>query len=132
MKKKLLLLTLIIPWLALSCNRDKASTEDIAVRQAKLYYEHLAAGRFDEFMKGVAEFDSLPGDYQEQLTTNIRQFAARQAAEHRGIASVKAVRATVDTLTRQAQAFLVVCYADSVNEEIVVPMVDCDGEWKMR
>jgi len=30
------------------------------------------------------------------------------------------------------QVYLILHYRDSVTEEIVVPMVDDDGEWKMK
>ena len=58
--------------------------------------------------------------------------SAQQKKAHKGICSVTAGRAVADTVDHIIQVFLMINYADSVQEEIVVPMVERGGEWKMK
>ena len=115
---------------------------------AKGYYEHLVAGEYDEFLEGCHGVDSgFPASYREELSVALKQFVAQQQAQHRGINAVRAVRAKVgderhgDAASHsssqleegtRADVFLVLCFGDSTNEEIVVPMVLHDNRWKMK
>jgi hypothetical protein len=49
-----------------------------------------------------------------------------------GVTSFTASRATMDSTLQLMQVFLLVNYADSMQEEIVVPMVERNGKWKMK
>lgn len=115
----------------LSCS-DGPTAEEQALLAAKGYYEHLAAGEYDRFLEGKADVDSLPADYRQQLLAACKQLVARQRDEHGGISEVKAGTAAVDTLLDITQAFLIITYADSTAEEIVVPMVERSGSWRMK
>ena len=57
---------------------------------------------------------------------------AQQDKEHHGILSVRAVNAKADTSLHVVNVFLMLCFGDSTNEEIVVPMVDVNGSWWMK
>jgi hypothetical protein len=70
--------------------------------------------------------------YRSQMLDNLRQFMARQAQEHRGVLEVRVSNATTDTVQQLTNVFLVLCFADSTNEEIVVPMVERHGAWRMK
>ncbi|MBP5387115.1 MAG: hypothetical protein J6Y97_06990, partial [Prevotella sp.] len=76
--------------------------------------------------------DSLPGSYKEQLRDNIKMFMARQRQLHKGISTFNIVNAEIDADSHTANAFLVVNYADSTSEQIVVPLVERGGVWRMR
>ena len=39
---------------------------------------------------------------------------------------------TIGTAQKVTNVFLVLCFGDSVNEEIVVPMVERQGRWRMK
>ena len=112
---------------------------------AKDYYEHLVAGDYDQFLEGCYGIDSdFPASYREELTIALKQFMAQQRSQHRGINAVRAVRAKVSGDVEKnseplqpeeitaADVFLVLCFGDSTNEEIVVPMVLHDNRWKMK
>ena len=128
---------------------------------AKGYYEHLVAGEYDQFLEGCYGIDSaFPSSYREELTVALKQFMAQQRSQHRGINAVRAVRAKVsgeaggerarhakenngageekssDPLQPEevtaADVFLVLCFGDSTNEEIVVPMILHNNRWQMK
>ena len=76
----------------------------------------------------------LPEDaaYRSQLLDNYRQFMEAQQKDHNGIREVRIVRAKTDTLQHYTNVFLTLCFGDSTNEEIVVPMVENEGRWRMK
>ena len=84
------------------------------------------------FVNGRVGSDSLPQSYREQLTTACKQFMAQQRVAHGGIASFQVSNVRVDSTQNLVQVFLVLQYGDATQEEIVVPMVMYDGEWKMK
>lgn len=108
------------------------SPEEMASLAAKGYYTHLMNGEYEAFLEGKAGAGSLPEGYREQLLTSYRQFMAQQNREHHGILDIRVSNATTDTALNYTNVFLVLCFGDSVNEEIVVPMVERDGRWRMK
>lgn len=110
----------------------KASPEELASLAAEGYYRHLTAGEYEQFLQGKAGADSLPEDYREQLLTGYKQFMAGQQKTHQGIRSVQTTNARMDSTLQLMQVFLLLEYGDSTQEEIVVPMVEHDGRWRMK
>ena len=105
---------------------------DVAAQAAKQYYEYLLQGKYELFVDGMNQPDTIPGSFREQLITNAKMFVGQQKEEHRGIREIRIVNAKADTAKRVANVFLVFTYGDSTNEEIVVPMVMRKGIWYMR
>ena len=130
MMRKLLLTALVGLMGLIGCSSP--TPEELASQAAKGYYEHLVAGEYDEYLQGVAGYDSMPGDYREQLLMATKMTMARQKREHQGINEVQVSSAKADSAARYTNVFLVLCYADSVREEICVPMVDVGGRWQMK
>ena len=108
------------------------SPEERAALAAKGYYTHLVKGEYEQFLEGKAGGDSLPDAYREQLLTGYKQFMAQQQTAHRGIREVQVSTARKDTLADYVSVMLILCYGDSTNEEIVVPMVEHNGCWRMK
>ena len=109
------------------------SKEEMASLAAKGYYEHLIKGETEQFLAGRVGADSLPESYRSQLLDAYRQFVAQQEQNHLGIQEVRVVRAQTDSLADYTNVFLTLCFGDSTNEEIVVPMVEQgEGSWRMR
>ena len=106
--------------------------EEQAALAAEGFYLHLAKGEYEEFLEGRAGADSLPEDYREQLLTGYRQFMAQQERAHRGIRDVRVSSARSDSLTGYTNVMLILCFGDSIDEEIVVPMVEHNGSWRMK
>ena len=116
-----------------------ATKEELASLAAKGYYDHLIHGEYEQFYEGLdhrtlSDGTTLSTDsaYRSQMLDNLRQFMARQAQEHRGVLEVRVSNATTDTVQQLTNVFLVLCFADSTNEEIVVPMVERHGAWRMK
>ena len=116
-----------------------ATKEELASLAAKGYYEHLIHGEYEQFYEGMDQRTLSDGTalsdeaaYRSQMLDNLRQFMARQAQEHRGVLEVRVSNATTDTVQQLTNVFLVLCFADSTNEEIVVPMVERPGAWRMK
>lgn len=109
-----------------------ASPEEMASLAAKGYYDHLLRGEYDNFLEGKDGMDSIPDDYREELLTAYKQFMALQEKEHHGIREVRIANAKTDTIQKYTNVFLVLCFGDSTNEEVVVPMTERDGRWRMK
>jgi len=56
----------------------------------------------------------------------------QQENSHRGVREVRVVNAKTDSIQKYTNVFMVLCFGDSTNEEIVVPMVEQDGRWFMK
>ena len=52
--------------------------------------------------------------------------------EHNGVNNIRILRSSTDSVRNVTSVFLMLCFGDSVNEEIVVPMVEKDGKWLMK
>ena len=130
MKLRLFIL-LAMALVVTSCGRE-ASTEEVVGATARLYYESLLEGRYDDFVAGLDGWKEMPPAYREQLRDNAKMFVHKQEKARGGIKSIEMSKSEVDTENHQAQVFLRFCYADSTDEQVVVPMVERDGVWLMR
>lgn len=113
---------------------SKATPEEQAAKAAKAYYDRLVEGSPIDFLEGKADIDDLPVDFCEQLVTAHQKYIADVKRKHGGIREVR-ISPNVgrrDSILQLTYAFLMLCFGDSTQEEIVVPMVEVDGEWKMR
>ena len=129
----------VIVLLAVLAACGSATKEELASLAAKGYYDHLIHGEYEQFYEGMDQRTlpdgttlSTDSAYRSQMLDNLRQFMARQAQEHRGVLEVRVSNATTDTVQQLTNVFLVLCFADSTNEEIVVPMVERHGAWRMK
>ena len=111
---------------------SKKTAEEQAMAAAQECYTQLLEGHYEDFLDGRAGMDSIPDSFREQLLVAYKQFAHQQGSAHEGWVNVEATRARMDSTLRLMQVYLLVSYADSTQEEIVVPMVERDGEWKMK
>ena len=129
----------VIVLLAVLAACGSATKEELASLAAKGYYDHLIHGEYEQFYEGMDQRTLPDGTalsdeaaYRSQMLDNLRQFMARQEQEHRGVLEVRVSNATTDTVQQLTNVFLVLCFADSTNEEIVVPMVERHGAWRMK
>lgn len=96
------------------------------------YYHSLIDSDYVTFANGMVEKDSLPEDYYKQYIKLSKQFAENQQKKHG-----KLISATVSVIQLNEQqdsgyACLVLSFEDSVNEEVLVPMVKQDNKWFMQ
>ena len=117
--------------LGMSCGNPTA--EEMASLAAKRYNEHLIHGEYEQFLQGKAGLNRhSEEEYWNQLRDNCHQFVHQQERAHGGIHEVRVVNVKTDTLQKYTNVFMMLCFGDSTNEEIVVPMVERDGRWYMR
>ena len=111
-----------------------STPEEQAARAARDYYQCLIDDRPEEFLQGKANADSLPDSYRAQLLKAINQYRAEMLDKHNGLNEVQVSDnvARRDTSLNLTYAFLLLCYGDSTEEEITVPMVERDGQWLMK
>lgn len=95
-------------------------------------YNLLLQGDYEGFAlchEGMAE---APRSYREQMVDVYKMYIDSEQRAHRGIEKVKATRAEKDTTLNLMQVFMLISYADSTTEEIVVPVVQQQDGWKLR
>ena len=115
-----------------SCKEEKPDPGYFAGIAAKGYYDLLLEGKYQDYVDGFNQPNRLPKGYQDQLLLNAQMFVEQQNEEHKGMKSISVLNAKADTAQHVADVFLQVAYGDSTKEQIVVPMVEVKGEWKMR
>lgn len=111
---------------------SEISREQQAMDAADEYYEALLKGDYEAFLEGRIHMDSIPESFREQLLVGYKQFMRQQEEAHQGVEDFVPSRAQEDSLLQVMQVFMVVNYGDSTQEEIVVPMVEQNGKWKMK
>lgn len=127
------MLPFIFVFLSLMCACSGAMTpEEYASWWAKNYYEALLRGDYKAFLAGKDGADSIPDTYREQLLVGYKQFMIQQEKSHHGINDIRIVTAKRDTTFNYMNVFLMLCFGDSTNEQVSVPMVERNGIWKMK
>lgn len=125
------LLFIVLVFLAL-CACSSPTPEEMASLAAKGYYEHLLKGEYDKFLEGKAGSDSLPEAYRRQLLAGYKQFLSQQNSLHNGINEIRVINARRDTILNYTNVFLMLCFGDSINEQVSVPMIEHNGRWRMK
>ena len=116
--------------MAMGCSNN--DNRDLAAEAAKSYYDSLMSGGYAYYVDGFLTADSIPSAYREQLIVNAKQYVHQAKAAHHGINDIRIVGSKVDSLTKTTNVFLMLCFGDSVNEEVVVPMIESNGVWLMK
>ena len=114
-----------------SCS-EAPSAEEQASAAAEHYYRALYDNRTNDFLQGCAGADSMPDAYRKELLACYERHLTKVDGQHQGVSSIRTTRVQMDETLQVMQVFLLLCYGDSTQEEIVVPMVEQYGEWKMK
>ena len=107
------------------------SPEQQAAESAKAYYDFLVEGDAVRFLENKAGVDTLSADYGDQLLAAVRQYQEDIQKKHGGLREVR-IADDQSTFSILQQSTLILCYTDSTQEAIAVPMVERDGEWLMK
>lgn len=132
MKKFLFFMILSIGLVFASCKKETPDPGYFAGIAAKGYYDLLLEGKYNDFVAGYNQPNRIPKGYHEQLLLNAQMFMEQQQEEHKGLAGILVLHAKADTARHVADVFLQMVYVDSTKEQVVVPMVQVHGDWKMR
>ena len=133
-KRSGLCILFLIFYLLFSAACSSTTPEQQAAHAAQKYYKCLAEGYVEGFLEGKAGVGDLPSAYCEQLLQAYKMYIADMQRKHKGLREVR-ISPNVgrcDSTLHLTHAFLLLCYADSTQEEITVPMVESDGEWRMK
>ena len=131
--QRLVILGCLVFFMILTGACSSPTREELASLAAKGYYDHLIHGEYEQFLEGKDLLEtSDDAGYRSQLLDNYRLFMEVQQSAHGGIRDVRIVRAKTDSLQTYTNVFLTLCFGDSTNEEIVVPMIEKEGRWRMR
>ena len=119
-----------------------AKTPEEAASQAALsYYNRILQGYPDGLLAAKAGSDSLPGDYRHQLKLSYQQYIKDLQRLHGGLQAVAlsdnparrdSFKLDGDKYQHVIYTFLLLSFRDSTKEEITVPMVEENGEWRMK
>ena len=137
------LLAFSIGLLSLCCwvSCSSQTPEEQAAQAALSYYQRLMEGYPDGLQAAKADNDSLPADYRDQRQKIFQQYAHDIEQKHGGLQAVclsqnaarrDSFRAGEDQWQQVVYAFLLLQFRDSTQEEIVVPMVQREGEWVLK
>ena len=85
------------------CGRSNRGEQ--AARTAKLYYDALLEGKYEEFVDGTYHRDSIRQQYRRELIDNARMFVGQQQEEHRGIREVRVSDFKIDSISSDCSVF---------------------------
>ena len=107
--------------------------KDLAAEAARTFYDSLLSGGYEHFVDGFDRRDSIPLSYRSQLVTNAKQYVYGLKEKHGAVEAVRIVRSKRDSVAGTTNVFLMLCFSDSLKEEIVVRMTEKEGvfsPWK--
>jgi hypothetical protein len=125
---------LFFAFLLAGCSQTEPSdvfSHESVQAAAQRYYTHLVQGDAARFVEGMAETDRFPQDYSRQMHDVIAQ-ASRGLAQKGGVVRVEALSDTLYKADSTAYVYLDLVFADSIHEQIGLPMIYRRGKWKMR
>lgn len=126
-------LSLAVIGALVSCKEKKGPQEgEIAARTAKIYYDHLLKGQYEQFLEGKNLPNKVPENYRKQMIEVYKVFVSRQDSLHQGVDSVTINDAKYSAKHQTANVFLTLHFGDATHEEVLVPMVRKQGTWYMR
>jgi hypothetical protein len=129
--KKILYIAIV--FVLLSACSQGATPEEKAAQAAQEYFT-LLKDNPEAFLDARVGADSLPAIYRAQMKKVYEQFVSEINEKHGGIREVR-ISENVgrrDTVQGFTYAFLTLCFNDSIQEEIAVPIVEKDGLWLMK
>lgn len=92
---------------------------------------HLSTHDVDSWLGNLAEYDSLPKEYQTQLRDAVLQHWEKEQKEHGGVVKACIVGDTILDSIR-IDVFIELHYADSMKERALLPMEKLCGRWLLK
>lgn len=132
MKHRLYLLA--IAALLISCNGNKPERDYHGEMRAAAdkYYTLLMDGRYEDFVDGLYTPDSLPADYRSQLVDAVAQYRINETQRRGGLEGFQVVGDSLGPDSCSGFVTIQLLFGDKSTEEILLPLVDDQGVWKMK
>ncbi|MBO7068339.1 MAG: hypothetical protein J6W52_06635 [Bacteroidaceae bacterium] len=120
-------------FLLMACEKPVQETfsHESVQQAAQHYYMLLIQGEARQFVEGMSNAETFTEDYKEQMQNVIAQ-AAKGIAKKGGVVRVEALSDTLYVADSTAYVFLDLVFADSIHEQIGLPMVFQKGVWRMK
>jgi len=129
-KSLLLFFVLLLTGCTKSDPRQMFSDEGVRYA-AEYYYTLFAKGEAKQFVEGMSDADFFPEDYKEQMQDVIAH-ASKELARKGGIIRVETLSDTISTSDSTAYVYLDLVFADSIHEQVSLPMIYQRGLWRMK
>ena len=116
-----------------SCTKTAPDTfsHESVQQAAQRYYTYFVNGDAKQFVEGMADSQTFPEDYTRQMQDVIAQ-AAKELDRKGEVVRVEALSDSLYAADSTAYVFLDLVFADSVHEQVGVPMVFERGHWRVK
>ncbi len=116
-----------------SCTKTAPDTfsHESVQQAAQRYYTYFVNGDAKQFVEGMADSQTFPEDYTRQMQDVIAQ-AAKELARKGEVVRVEALSDSLYAADSTAYVFLDLVFADSVHEQVGVPMVFEKSKWRVK
>lgn len=123
---------MLVAFLA-SCTKTAPDTfsHESVQQAAQRYYTYFVNGDAKQFVEGMADSQTFPEDYTRQMQDVIAQ-AAKELARKGEVVRVEALSDSLYAADSTAYVFLDLVFADSVHEQVGVPMVFQKSKWRVK
>lgn len=125
------LFLLLISLFSCSDEQKDTFTHESVQQAAQRYYTFYTQGKAKQYVEGMAGADMFPEDYKEQMQNVITQ-AAKELAKKGGVVRVEALSDSLYAADSTAYVFLDLVFADSIHEQVGVPMAFERGRWRVK
>lgn len=126
-----ILILLLMPLLGCSEEQGDRFTSESAQRAAQQYCTLYTQGKTKEYVEGMVGSESFPTEYKEMLQDVFAQ-GAKELERKGGVVRVEATSDTLYVADSTAYVYLDLVFTDSVHEQIGVPMVFQEGNWRLK
>ena len=123
----------LLAFLFFACTKADSDTfsHESVRHAAERYYTFFIQGDAKKFVEGMADSPSFSEDYCWQMQSVVAQ-AARELAKKGGVVRVEALSDSLYTSDSTAYVFLDLVFADSIHEQVGLPMIFQNSKWRMR
>lgn len=119
-------MAVVMSFLLVGCKNKEERAADAALE----YYGYLLDGEYDRYVEAIAYSDKMTEKYKKQLIELAAQYMQREKDLRGGLREVTYVSGIfADSV---ANVLLELHYNDSTSEEISVPMILCDDQWRLQ
>lgn len=121
----------------MACHKDDAAQ---TVRDGRLrnedveeMYRPYLRGEYDVYVAQMESLDDKPESYRQEMAMLMKQRHRQQEEDHSGgPLSCRVKKLEFDADSTFCSAFLLVTYMDTTEEEILLPLVRKNGQWRLR